>query len=121
LFADLYLGRIVVRALHCGSAAISATTVAYVVMPDHLHWLVQLHPGHRLSGVVRAIKGRSALEIGRARGVRGPVWEVGFHDHAVRREEDLQDLARYVVCNPIRAGLVRSIYDYSLWDAVWMH
>ena len=40
---------------------------------------------------------------------------------ARRREEDLQDVARYVVRNPIRAGLVRSVHEYSLWDAVWIH
>jgi putative transposase len=120
LFADLCAGRIVVRALHCEAIATSATTLAYVVMPDHLHWLMQLHPEQNLSTVVRSVKGKSAFKIGRVRGTRGPIWEVGFHDHAVRREEDLQTLARYVVSNPIRAGLVRSVCDYSLWDAVWM-
>jgi len=120
LFTDLYLGRIVVRALHCAASATSAATLAYVVMPDHLHWLLQLQPGHALSGVVRSVKGRSASEINRARGARGPVWEIGFHDHALRSEEDLQSVARYVVCNPLRAGLVRRINEYSLWDAVWI-
>jgi putative transposase len=120
LFADLYLGRIVVRAMYCEPAAIGATTLAYVVMPDHLHWLLQLHPQRSLSTTVMSLKGRSALEINRARNARGAVWEVGFHDHAVRREEDLQAVARYVVCNPLRAGLVRKIKDYPLWDAVWV-
>ena len=120
LFTDLHLGRIVVRTLHCQAALKYAATLAYVVMPDHLHWLLQLHPGHCLSSVVRCVKGRSANEINRRRDVRGPVWEVGFHDHALRREENLHDVARYVVCNPLRAGLVRRINDYPLWDAVWI-
>ena len=47
LFTNLYLGRIVVRALHCQATATSATTLAYVVMPDHLHWLLQLHSAER--------------------------------------------------------------------------
>ena len=121
LFTNLHLGRIVVRTLHDPATTACATTLAYVVMPDHLHWLVQLHAGHTLSTVVRSAKGRSAFAIGRIRGNRGPSWEVGFHDHAVRREEDLQDVGRYIIRNPIRAGLVRSIYDYSLWDAVWLN
>jgi putative transposase len=121
LFTDLQIGRIVVRALHCEAVTTSATTLAYVLMPDHLHWLLQLHPEQNLSTVVRSVKGRSAFEIGRFRRTRGPVWEVGFHDHAVRKEEDLPNLARYVVRNPIRAGLVQRVCDYSLWDAVWMH
>ena len=120
LFVDLYLGRIVVRALYCEPTTTAATTLAYVLMPDHLHWLVQLHPQHTLGSVIRSVKGRSALTINRARRTRGPVWEVGFHDHALRREEDLQNIARYVVCNPLRAGLVKKINDYPLWDAVWV-
>jgi REP element-mobilizing transposase RayT len=120
IFADLHLGRIVVSTLHRAQVVASAATLAYVVMPDHLHWLVQLQPGHNLGTVVRMVKGASAREINRVRRTRGRVWEVGFHDHGLRREEDLQNVARYVVCNPLRAGLVRKINDYSLWDAVWV-
>ena len=106
--------------MHCEATSIGATTLAYVVMPDHLHWLMQLHSQHSLSNAVMSVKGRSALEINRVRQAGGMVWEPGFHDHALRREEDLQDVARYVVCNPLRAGLVGRINDYPLWDAVWV-
>lgn len=120
LFANLHVGRILVRTLHREETATSAATLAYVVMPDHLHWLLQLRPGHNLSAVVWSVKGHSAFEINRACGTRGPVWQPNFHDHALRTEEDLHGIARYVVRNPIRAGLVRRINDYSLWDAVWV-
>jgi putative transposase len=120
LFTNLYLGRILVRALHVPETAACATTLAYVVMPDHLHWLLQLHSGSNLSEVVWAVKGRSSFEINRARGVRGCVWQPKFHDRALRSDENLGAAARYVVCNPLRAGLVRELHDYSLWDAVWV-
>lgn len=120
LFTNLHHGRIVVRTLHCATISERAATLAYVVMPDHLHWLLQLRAGGNLSEVVRRVKAQSALQINRTRGIGGAVWQPKFHDHALRREEDLRDVARYVVCNPIRAGLVRRINDYSLWDAVWV-
>jgi putative transposase len=120
LFTNLYLGRIVVRALHDPATTASATTLAYVVMPDHLHWLLQLHSGSNLSEVVWAVKGRSSFEINRARAVRGSVWQPKFHDRALRSDESLGAVARYVVWNPIRAGLVDRLHDYSLWDAVWV-
>ena len=120
LFTNLYLGRIVVRMLHDPATAACATTLAYVVMPDHLHWLVQLHGGSNLSEVVWAVKGRSSFEINKARQVRGCVWQPNFYDRALRSDERLGAVARYVVCNPIRAGLVRRLHDYSLWDAVWV-
>jgi putative transposase len=49
----------------------------------------------------------------------GTVWDVGFHDRAVRQDDDLVDMARYLVLNPVRAGLVRRVRDYPYWGAVW--
>ena len=49
-----------------------------------------------------------------------PVWQRGFYDHAIRREENLRNVARYIVANPLRAGLVQQIGDYPLWDAIWL-
>jgi hypothetical protein len=48
------------------------------------------------------------------------VWQKGFYDHALREGEALQNVARYIVANPLRAGLVAHIGDYPLWDAVWL-
>ncbi len=69
---------------------------------------------------MRGLKGRSARRLGQVGGVAAPVWQRGFHDHAVRREETLRDIARYIVANPLRRGLVHTVGDYSLWDAVWV-
>lgn len=30
------------------------------------------------------------------------------------------DIARYIITNPVRAGLVRRVGDYPLWDVVWL-
>ena len=49
-----------------------------------------------------------------------PIWQAGYYDHALRIEEDIQTVARYIVANPIRAGLVQKIADYPHWDAVWL-
>jgi REP element-mobilizing transposase RayT len=122
LFTDLTLGRIVVRAFQFQQSTRRASTLAYVVMPDHFHWLLQLGFEATLSAVVQSVKTYSANRINRVRDTAGDkVWQPGFHDHAVRREEDLVAIARYVVANPLRAGLVRSVRNYSLWDAVWLN
>lgn len=112
-FASLDNGRKVVRQLMALQAEGRAETLCYVLMPDHLHWLMVLHEG-RLSEAVHLLKGRSAHAIGHA------VWQANYHDHAVRQDEDLRKMARYIVANPLRANLVEWIGDYSLWDAVWL-
>jgi len=110
-----------VKALCSSDREGSARTLAFVVMPDHLHWLFALGTDKPLSQVVADVKRRAAWRINEMAGRKGrPVWQRGFHDRALRREESIRDAARYVVANPLRAGLVRTIGDYSLWDAMWL-
>lgn len=119
LFEDFVAGRVVVSELRAATAEGWVNSQAWVVMPDHLHWLVELR-GHSLAALMRRVKGRSARALNARLGRQGPVWQAGYHDRALRQEEELQDLARYVVANPLRAGLVRRIGDYPLWDAIWV-
>ena len=89
-------------------------------MPDHLHWLFTLRTG-TLSAVVRTIKSASAMQINRLSAMQGQaLWQRGFHDHGVRQEDDLLALARYIVANPKRAGLVDSVAQYSHWHSAWL-
>ncbi|RJG12585.1 transposase [Pseudomonas cavernicola] len=119
LFADWRLGRLVAHELRLAEDLALARSLAWVVMPDHLHWLVELE-GASLDGLMQRVKSRSAKAINTVRQTQGKIWQKGYHDHAVRREESLKTLARYVVANPLRAGLVERIGDYPLWDAIWL-
>lgn len=117
VFADFRCGRAVVQALRAQHERGRVRSLAFVVMPDQPHWLVEL----RQPLLVAQVKGCSAYVINRLRpGAGRRLWQRGFHDHALRREEDLRAAARYVVANPLRAGLVAWIGDYPLWDAVWL-
>jgi len=88
-------------------------------MPDHFHSLIELDGATRLNDVVRRLKGRSARRINLDRITPTRVWQPGFHDHAVRAEENLENLANYLIQNPLRAGLVSHVDDYPFWDSVW--
>jgi REP element-mobilizing transposase RayT len=119
LFADWRMGRLVVDQFRQAHAEEWADSLAWVVMPDHFHWLVELK-NSTLPALMLATKSRSAQVVNASLNRRGPVWQRGFHDRAIRREEDLQAVARYIVANPLRAGLVSRVHDYSLWDAKWL-
>ena len=120
VFRDFQLARLAIHQLrHCDETGHS-TTLAFVLMPDHLHWLVQLRQG-TLAGLMQRFKSRSAAAINRANHTPGTsLWQPGFHDHAIRDGEDIRHLARYVIANPIRAGLVETIGQYPHWDAAWL-
>ncbi|MCE3026019.1 MULTISPECIES: transposase [unclassified Salinicola] len=118
-FHDFAAGQTLAREIYLAQCQGRATSLCWVIMPDHWHWLLQLEQGD-LSRLLQRVKSRSAREINRHLGRRGQVWQAGYHERALRREEDLRDVARYIVANPLRAGLTRSLADYPLWDAAWL-
>jgi REP element-mobilizing transposase RayT len=91
-----------------------AETLAFVVMHDHIHWLMQLKETASLSEAVRRYKAKVSRLFG------GRIWQHGFHDHALRAEEDIIGVARYLVANPLRAGLCDKIGNYPYWNAKWL-
>ena len=125
LFLNLAFGRIVVQAMRFQENEERVESLAFVLMPDHLHWLVALQHEATLHEVMKSIKSYSSRRIGNLLREGGEVeyahiWQDGFHDHALRKEDDLINVARYIVANPVRAGLVKKVGDYSLWDAKWL-
>ncbi|HET7843018.1 MAG TPA: transposase [Xanthomonadales bacterium] len=96
-----------------------AQVLAWVLMPDHWHGLIQLASAP-LTAVLHRFKTLSGFRTNVAAERTGRVWQSGFHDHAVRCDESLVELARYLVMNPVRAGLVARVGDYAFWDAVWI-
>lgn len=120
VFADLTCGRILVNALRWSDAERRTATWGFVVMPDHLHWLFELEGSEPLPKVVSSVKKYSSRRIRSLLQTGDRVWATGYHDHAIRRAESLVDVARYIVTNPVRAGLVDSLNRYPLWDARWI-
>ncbi|MDH0646826.1 transposase [Pseudomonas sp. GD03858] len=94
-------------------------SLAWVVMPDHLHWLIELRLA-TLCTLMRRFKSRSSLELHKAGVGHHPIWQAGYQDHALRREENAIHIARYIVANPLRARLVNNVREYPHWDAVWL-
>ncbi len=105
--------------LQCITQEGIADTLAWVAMPDHLHWLFQLRQGS-LGRCLQRFKSRSARTINLDTGSSGPFWQGGYYEHCLRSEEDLLTQARYLVANPLRKGLVTKIEDYPFWWCRWI-
>jgi len=119
VFESFTLGRLVVNQFRIAQHQGIANSLAWVVMPDHFHWLVELQQGS-LGDLMQKTKSLSTKAVNQSTGRKVTLWQKGFHDRALRREEDLVKVARYVVANPLRAGLVEKLGDYPLWDAKWV-
>lgn len=113
VFQDFYSARMFIQIIRSDDICRLSDTLAFVVMPDHIHWLFSLKEGV-LSSFVQRAKSFFTKAYGEA------IWQDGFYDHAIRSDESLINVARYIVANPIRAGLVKSVRDYPHWDSVWL-
>lgn len=109
-------------------------TVAYVILPDHLHCIWTLPQNDRdFSGRWRILKGRFSKAIdpaedpaeGRRVGERG-IWQRRFWEHLIRDDADWGAHVAYIHDNPVRHGYVarREDWPWSSWrrfaaDATW--
>ena len=85
-----------------------------VIMPEHIHVLCQLKDGS-LEKVTHKLKSFTSKQIGRLISRQGPVWQSGYHDHAVRKDEDMNKIRLYCLNNPVRAQIVADFRDYPHW------
>jgi len=86
---------------------------ASIVMPNHLHGIVLLHPLEssaepKLGQIVGAFKSLSTLAYGRGvreqgwRGFRGRLWQRNYYEHIIRNEEEFARIVNYIEWNPKR-------------------
>ncbi|MBZ5558229.1 MAG: transposase [Acidobacteriia bacterium] len=84
---------------------------AYCLMPDHFHALVEgLADNSDFRRFVAMFKQRTSFEHRRATGLI--LWQEGYFERVLRTEEPRLAVAAYIVNNPIRAGLCKSIEQY---------
>lgn len=119
VFHDFICARLLVSCLRDIQQKGRAEWLAWIVMPDHFHALLRLSSGS-LSAAMQRVTGGSARRINCYLGRAGRLWQPGYYDRALKMEEDRVAIARYIVANPLRAGLVERLGDYPHWDSVWL-
>jgi len=119
LFVDDISAHLVARALDRSSSGGYCEQLAFVVMPDHVHWLVTLTGKCTLAALMSATKAEASRPLQAVLHLPLPIWQRGFYEHRIRTDEDLIEQARYLVANPLRAGLVQRLADYPHWFALW--
>ena len=88
----------------------------FVVMPNHVHMLIT--PYRPLREVTNWIKGLSARKANQVLGRTGtPFWQDESFDHWTRSREEFEKIERYILENPVRAGLVRKPAEWKFSTA----
>ena len=111
-FADREAAKAVCRLHGVPRVFLDATVLAWVLMPDHWHGVIELGADAPLSRVIQNFKSLSARHVQRVLGAAGPFWQSAFHDRALRDEAEWIAATCYVRENPVRAGLCRVAADY---------
>ncbi len=91
--------------------------LAWVVMPNHVHAMVEQIEGFRLDRIVHSWKSFTAREINRRLGRDGRVWARDYFDRFIRDERHYRNALYYIENNPVKAGLVRLAEDWAFSSA----
>lgn len=86
---------------------------AYSFMPDHVHIVAE---GQRDDSALKTLMRSWTTRTGHAWRQRyaSRLWQPGYYDHVLREGDPILGVARYVVLNPVRAGLVMNAGDHKL-------
>ena len=88
----------------------------FVVMPNHVHLVVQFRPPTTLRSQCESWLHYTAVQINRHLGQRCRFWQSEPFDHLIRSVEQFAYLRRYIAENPKRANLRKR--EYWSWARV---
>jgi REP element-mobilizing transposase RayT len=92
--------------------------LAWCVMPNHVHVVIETMAGHGLSDVVRSWKTFTAVTANRRLGRSGTFWHRDYFDRYMRDEKHLEVTLDYVERNPVQAGLASAPQGWR-WSSAW--
>jgi putative transposase len=112
-FRDIEFGVEAAAALLATADRFAFDVPAYCLMPDHTHMLVTARTDDSslcdLFGLWKQATGyRWHLRRG------GRLWQAGYFERVLRADESELSVSRYIIENPVRAGLVTSVSSYPL-------
>jgi REP element-mobilizing transposase RayT len=92
--------------------------IAWCVMPNHVHGVIETQVDWPLSAVVQPWKSYTAHAANQVLGRSGAFWFREYHDRFIRDERHLAHAVEYVEQNPVKAGLVGS-RELWRWSSAW--
>ena len=91
--------------------------LAYCIMPNHVHLIfTPLEKSdrsyHSLTEILHSLKRNSAKQANLSLGHTGPFWQDESYDHFIRDESELDRIIKYILHNPVKAGLIPEWTDW---------
>lgn len=101
---------------------------AYCIMPNHVHILFDTSIQEktialntvlddtnysRLDTIMKRIKGGMATEANKVLHRHGQFWMRESYDHLVRNPQEMKNIIKYILNNPVKAGLVKEWFEWN--------
>ncbi len=129
-FQDVEIADFCAVALRSACEIEGFTLSAYCFMPDHVHLLVLSDSDGHLVRLIQRFKQQTGWWFRNRRKAGGlkasptstacrpKLWQKSYYDHVLRGDEDIEDVVRYILENPVRANLADSADQYAYaWSA----
>jgi len=93
--------------------------ICYCVMPNHVHVIFRLLINNKgISKIMQSIKRLSATDCNKVLNRKGKYWQDESFDRLIRDDKELYFTIKYVLLNPVKAGLVKNWND---WEHTYCH
>ncbi|MFZ4620360.1 MAG: REP-associated tyrosine transposase [Bacteroidota bacterium] len=96
--------------------------LSFCIMPNHVHLLAAITDAHKpgekvrythLTSMMQSLKSYTAIECNRRLGRWGQFWQRESYDRVIRDQTELERTIRYIVYNPVKAGLVKNWQEWK--------
>ena len=91
--------------------------IAWVIMPNHVHAMLETRPGHSFPEVMHSLKSFTSKEANKILSRTGKFWEPDYFDRYVRNQNHFGFALRYIHENPVHAGLCDRAEDWRFSSA----
>lgn len=92
--------------------------LCWCIMPNHVHSMIEIFPGHPLKEVAHTWKSFTSHEANGILKRSGNFWQREYHDRFIRDDDHYANTVRYIGENPVKAGLVSRAEDWR-WSSRW--
>ena len=119
VFSERWLATEVTGRLRQDAASFDFVVQAYCLMPDHLHVLLEA-TSERADLLASMTRFKQTTGVSYRQQTKRQLWQPGYHERRLRDEEASDAVARYVLENPVRAGLTNALGEYRFaWSDVY--
>ncbi len=91
---------------------------AWVVMPNHAHFLARFDEGQSLPEALQSLKSYTAHRLKSIHPEMPLIWQPGYFDRYMRNEEHFSRTWTYICENPVKAKLCRVAEEF-IWSSAY--